>query len=108
MLTGRGTFDGKTVSDVLAGVLRGDPEWNALPPNLHPRIRLLLERCLEKEAKDRYKSNPRIMILLLQRALPPILGRKLVQAALMDTPAAADKDLPTAFSIVARCDWIYR
>ena len=54
MLTGRATFGGKTVSDVLAGVLRIDPEWKSLPPNLHPRIRLLLERSLEKESKDRY------------------------------------------------------
>ena len=54
MLTGQGTFDGRTVSDVLAGVLRADPDWKNLPLNLHPRIRLLLERCLEKEAKDRY------------------------------------------------------
>ena len=54
MLTGRGTFDGKTVSDVLASVLKIDPDWNALPLNLHPRLRQLLERCLEKEAQDRY------------------------------------------------------
>ncbi len=54
MLTGRQTFDGKTVSHVLADVLRAEPEWNSLPPNLHPRIRFLLERCLEKESKDRY------------------------------------------------------
>jgi serine/threonine-protein kinase len=54
MLTGQATFGGKTVSDVLAGVLRIDPEWKSLPPKLHPQIRLLLERCLEKESKDRY------------------------------------------------------
>ena len=54
MLTRQATFGGKTVSDVLAGVLRIDPEWKSLPPNLHPRIRLLLERSLEKESKDRY------------------------------------------------------
>jgi serine/threonine-protein kinase len=54
MLTRQATFDGKTVSDVLAGVLRTDPEWKSLPPNLHPQIRLLLERSLEKESKDRY------------------------------------------------------
>ena len=54
MLTRQATFGGKTVSDVLAGVLRIDPEWKSLPPNLHPKIRLLLERSLEKEAKDRY------------------------------------------------------
>jgi eukaryotic-like serine/threonine-protein kinase len=53
MLTGRGTFEGRTVSDVLASVLKSEPDWNRLPLNLHARIRLLLERCLEKEAKNR-------------------------------------------------------
>jgi serine/threonine-protein kinase len=53
MLTGRGTFEGRTVSDTLAAVLMREPEWKRLPPNLHPRIRLLLERCLEKDAKNR-------------------------------------------------------
>ena len=28
--------------------------WNSLPANLHPRVRELLERCLEKDAKDRW------------------------------------------------------
>jgi serine/threonine protein kinase len=53
MLTGRVTFEGRSVSDVLASVLKIEPEWKGLPLNLHPRIRLLLERCLEKEVKDR-------------------------------------------------------
>jgi serine/threonine protein kinase len=56
MLTGRQLFKGETVSETLASVLKSEPEWNRLPPNLHPRIRLLLERCLEKEAKNRYGS----------------------------------------------------
>ena len=49
-------FEGRTVSDILASVIKSEPEWKRLPPNLHPRIRLLLERCLEKEPKDRYGS----------------------------------------------------
>jgi serine/threonine protein kinase len=56
MLTGRQLFTGETVSDTLAAVLKSEPEWKRLPPNLHPRIRLLLERCLEKDAKNRYGS----------------------------------------------------
>src|SRR5512136_637984 len=56
MLTGRGMFEGRTVSDTLAAVLMREPEWKRLRPNLHPRIRLLLERCLEKEAKNRYSG----------------------------------------------------
>jgi serine/threonine-protein kinase len=54
MLTGRQLFTGETVSETLASVLKSEPEWKRLPPNLHPRIRFLLERCLEKEAKNRY------------------------------------------------------
>jgi serine/threonine-protein kinase len=53
MLTGRQLFDGKSVSHILADVLRSDPDWSRLPSHLHPRLRLLLERCLEKEARDR-------------------------------------------------------
>ncbi len=47
MVTGSGTFDGRTVSDVLAGILAREPKWNTLPLNLHPRIRLLLGACRE-------------------------------------------------------------
>ena len=54
MLTGRSTFAGDDVSLTLARVLERKPDFSALPPNLHPRIAELLERCLEKEAKDRY------------------------------------------------------
>ncbi len=54
MLTGHRMFTGKSVSHVLANVLKSDPDWKSLPANLHPRARLLLERCLEKEPRDRY------------------------------------------------------
>jgi len=54
MLTGEQVFTGDTVSDTLASVLTREPEWQKLPNNLHSRIRLLLERGLQKEPKDRY------------------------------------------------------
>jgi serine/threonine protein kinase/Tol biopolymer transport system component len=56
MLTGRQVFTGKTVSDTLASVLAREPQWQNLPPNLHTRIRFLLEHCLKKEPKDRYSG----------------------------------------------------
>jgi serine/threonine-protein kinase len=56
MLTGRRAFEGDTVSDTLAAVLRADPEWRRLPAGLHPRLRLMLERCLTKNGKDRYQG----------------------------------------------------
>lgn len=56
MLTGKQVFIGETVSDTFASVLARKPEWLSLPQNLHPRIRLLLERCLKKESKNRYSG----------------------------------------------------
>jgi eukaryotic-like serine/threonine-protein kinase len=56
VLTGRQLFTGETVSETLASVLKSEPEWKRLPPNLHPRIHLLLQRCLKKETKDRYSG----------------------------------------------------
>ena len=53
MLTGHSTFVGDDVSLTLARVLERKPEFDALPANLHPRLREVLERCLEKQAKDR-------------------------------------------------------
>jgi serine/threonine protein kinase len=56
MLSGRTLFTGETVSETLASVIKSEPEWKSLPPNLHPRILLLLERCLEKEPNNRYSG----------------------------------------------------
>ena len=53
MLTGKTLFDGGTVSDTLADVLRADVDWTALPARLPQTIHTLLRRCLEKERKNR-------------------------------------------------------
>ena len=54
MLTGRSLFSADDVSQTLARVLERQPDFSCLPPNLHPKIVGMLERCLEKEAKNRY------------------------------------------------------
>ena len=54
MLSGAPTFRGSTLTDIQASVLKSDPDWTALPARLHPRVRMLLERCLAKDARQRY------------------------------------------------------
>jgi serine/threonine protein kinase len=54
--TGKKAFEGGTVSDTLASVLAREPEWQSLPQIFHPRIRLLLERCLKKEPNNRCRD----------------------------------------------------
>jgi len=53
MLTGRRAFEGEDVSDTLAAVLRAEPDWTALPPDVPPSIRTLVKRCLEKDRRAR-------------------------------------------------------
>ena len=48
MLTGKRAFDGEDVTDTIAAVVRGEPDWTALPKDTPPRIRLLLQRSLDK------------------------------------------------------------
>ena len=56
MLTGDRVYAGRTVSDTLASVLAREPEWENLPEDLPSSIRALLERCLEKEIRDRLQA----------------------------------------------------
>ena len=53
MLTGRRAFDGETISDTLASVLKVDPDWDALPDDTPPAVRRLLRRCLTRDADAR-------------------------------------------------------
>ena len=57
MLTGRQTFpNGETVSDTLAGILTREPDWQALPYGTPPKIRTLLQRCLQKDVGRRRRD----------------------------------------------------
>ncbi|HEX2453446.1 MAG TPA: protein kinase [Vicinamibacterales bacterium] len=56
MLTGRRTFGGEGVSDVLASVLAREPDLVALPTATPPSIRRLLRRCLQKEPTARLRD----------------------------------------------------
>jgi Tol biopolymer transport system component len=56
ILTRRSTFEGETVSDTLASVLKVDPDWSALPAGTPAPVADLLHRCLEKDPKQRLQS----------------------------------------------------
>ena len=56
MLTGRQSFGKSDVTESLSAVISLQPEWTALPPNLHPRLRETVERCLEKRVSERYQD----------------------------------------------------
>ncbi len=53
MLAGCRPFGGETVTDTLAAVLRSEPPWAALPPELPTPVARLLQRCLQKDPHRR-------------------------------------------------------
>ena len=56
MLTGKCIFEGETVSDTLAAVLRADIDWRQLPAATPPKVRRLLQRCMERDPKRRLRD----------------------------------------------------
>jgi serine/threonine protein kinase len=68
MLTAKRAFEGEDVSDTLAAVLRGQPNWTALPADLPPLFRTLVRRCLEKDPRQRLADVS--IVLFVIKELP--------------------------------------
>ncbi len=62
MLTGTRPFAGDDVTETIAAIVRGDPDWTALPGNTPSAIRTLLQRCLQKDTKLRFRDAGDIAI----------------------------------------------
>jgi serine/threonine-protein kinase len=56
MLTARRAFDGGDVTDVLASVIKTDPDWDALPPDVPAAVRMTIRRCLTKDPAQRMRD----------------------------------------------------
>ena len=55
-LSGRAAFPGATLSEILAEVLKSEPDWAALPPSTPPAVRRVLRRCLIKDPRERLRD----------------------------------------------------
>jgi eukaryotic-like serine/threonine-protein kinase len=60
MVAGSRLFSGETITDVLASVVRHDPDVSAVPKN----VQRLLRRCLEKDPKRRIRDASDAILLL--------------------------------------------
>jgi len=56
MLTGQMAFRGESVTETLAAVIRAEPDWSQLPAATPIRVRVLLQRCLQKDPKQRLRD----------------------------------------------------
>jgi serine/threonine protein kinase len=56
MLSGKMPFQGDNVTDILASVVKVEPDWTDLPQSTPQAIRRLIARCLVKDRKRRLQA----------------------------------------------------
>jgi serine/threonine-protein kinase len=57
MLTGQAAFQGEDITEILASVVKGGANLDLLLTNLHPIVREVITRCLQKDPKKRYQDT---------------------------------------------------
>jgi eukaryotic-like serine/threonine-protein kinase len=92
MLTGTRTFAGTDVTDVLAAIVRGDPDWTALPSATPASVRRLMRRCLIKDGRDRLSDIGVARLEIAEAAQAP--------------ESAGATSVPAKRTIAARFGWI--
>jgi eukaryotic-like serine/threonine-protein kinase len=70
MLTGRRAFEGEDLTDTIAAVVRGEPEWSALPADVPAQITLLPKRCLDKDRRTRVSDIAVARFLMTETIAP--------------------------------------
>jgi len=83
LLSGKVAFHGEDVTDILAAVVRAEPDWHGLPSAVPAKIRDLLRRCLQKDKTLRMQSAGDVRIE--------------IHEALTDSPAAESTAAPKGF-----------
>ena len=78
MLTGRRLFEGEMVTDSIAKVIAGQPDWDALPPDTPPALRMMLAESLKKDPRQRLQHIHDAR-LFLNPALIPVAPRPATQ-----------------------------
>jgi serine/threonine protein kinase len=73
MLTGRGLFQERTLSDTIAALLRSDLDWSALPAAVPAHVQRVLRRCLERDPKSRTRDIGDVR-LELEQGTPDLPG----------------------------------
>ena len=86
MVTGHRLFEGKTVSHVLASVLKTDPDWRVLPSTTPESLVWLLRRCLEKEPRRRLRDIGEAVIQLEEAVVEPAINSSIPDVAASGSP----------------------
>ena len=94
-LTGKRMFGGEDVTETLATIIKGEPEWALLPEDTPPTIELLLRKCLNKDRKRRLHDIADARIDIEQALGDPSSSIiRLSDRALLDVHSARRRWIP--------------
>jgi serine/threonine-protein kinase len=103
MLAGRRLFEGETVADTLAKVLEREPDLRQLPAHTPGGVRRLVQRCLNKNVKNRLQAIGDARTLIEEILSDP-------SALAEDAPAPQyptwKKVLPWAAALILAAGWV--
>jgi eukaryotic-like serine/threonine-protein kinase len=71
MLCGKRAFTGESTAEILAAVLKSEPDWKALSGDTPPNLRRLLRRCLIKDPALRLHDIADARLELLEESATP-------------------------------------
>jgi serine/threonine protein kinase len=93
LLTGKHAFDGEDTTEILAAVLKSEPDWNRLPTTTPPAIRMLLKRCLQKDRTLRLRDAGDVRIELNEALSAPSSMSQSIAAPVIAIRALGRREL---------------
>ncbi len=85
LLSGKHAFEGETITEIIASVLKSEPDWTALPRDTSPAVRSLLKRCLRKDLVGRF-HDPADVRIAIEDALSAAAATEPSSAAKIPAP----------------------
>jgi Tol biopolymer transport system component len=75
MLTGQPAFAGETLSDIVAAVMKNEPDWQGLPADASETTRALLRRLLQKDPAQRQRDAGDVALEINAALVSPLRVR---------------------------------
>ena len=97
MLTGRRAFEGDDITDTIAAVVRGEPNWSAIPLETPTRVVDIVRRCLTKDPARRF-ADISVPLFLLNEDVPS--SPATATAAPQDPPPLWKRVAPIAAAVL--------
>ena len=99
-LTGECLFRGEDVTETLATVIKGDPQWTDLPADTPLIIQLLIRKCLVKDRKERLHDISDARVDLSKAITDPNWGTESNQTTSADLTKGISKGVLAAVAVI--------